>query len=141
MTEEETGAAQPKTQWSIDFDWYKQNNRSISALVLSYLCPSCAKKLSAEGKETSEDVLLSTIKDCCSLAPGFITDQSPILESIFRLFLANGNQPLDSEELGRQLSELRAGDSYRTTPEILSRLLKKEQYYGLREVQKPTTSS
>ncbi|GAI07324.1 unnamed protein product, partial [marine sediment metagenome] len=44
--------------------------------------------------------LLTTIKDCCSKTPGFITDKLPILGSIFRLFLANGNQPLDVEELG-----------------------------------------
>ena len=133
--EEETIADQPKTRWFIDLDWYQQSNRSISALVRGYLCPYCAKKLNAEGKEISADVLLSTIKDCCSHAPGFITDQLPILESVFRFFLASGNQPLDLEELGKQLSEWRAGDPYRTSPEMLSRLLKNERYYGLREVQ------
>jgi len=133
--EEETNADQPKTRWFIDLDWYQQNNRSISALAQSYLCPNCAKQLSTEGKEKSADVLLSTIKDCCSHAPGFITDQLPILESVFRFFLASGNQPLDLEELGKQLSEWRAGDPYRTSPEILYRLFMNERYYGLREVQ------
>jgi hypothetical protein len=66
----------------------------------------------------------------------FITGQLPILESIFRLFLANGNQPLDLEELGRQLSEWRGGDTYRTSAEILSRLLASDQYYGLRQINK-----
>ncbi|GAH99783.1 unnamed protein product, partial [marine sediment metagenome] len=48
---------------------------------------------------------------------------------------ANGNQPLDLEELGRQLSEWRGRDTYRTSAGILSRLLKSDQYYGLRQVQ------
>ena len=134
MDEEEITTDQPKTRWFIELDWYQQNNQSLSVMVQSYLCPECSKQLSAEEKESSVDALLSSIKDCCSHAPGYITDKSPILESIFRLLLANGNQPLDLEELGKQLSEWRGSDTYRTSPEILSRLLKNDQYYGLRQV-------
>ena len=133
MDKEKISTEQPKTLWSIAPDWFQQNNRSISALIQDYLCPKCAKQLSAEGKENPPDALLSTIRDCCSQAPDFITDRLPILESVFRLFLANGNQPLELEELGNQLSELRGGDIYRTSPEILLRLLKNDRYYGLRE--------
>ena len=129
--EEEVIADQPKTWWFIDLGWYQQNNRSFSTLAQSYLCPKCAEQLGAEEKEIPVDDLLTTIKDCCSHAPDFITDQSPIMENIFRLFLANGNQPLDLEELGKQLSEQRGGDMYRTSAEILSRLLKNDNYYGL----------
>ena len=78
--------------------------------------------------------LLSAIKDCCSKTPGFITRQLPILESIFRLFLAGGNQPLDLEELGKQLGEWRERDIHSTSPEILSRLLSSDQYYGFSQV-------
>ena len=81
------------------------------------------------------ETILPTIRDCCSNTPGFITRQLPILESIFRLFLANNNQPLDLEELGEQLSQWRGGDTYGTSAEVLSRLLESDQYYGLRQVQ------
>jgi len=134
VDKEEISTDQPKTRWFIDVDWYVQNNRSLYTLAQSYLCPDCTKQLSKEGKEISVDALLSTIKDCCSHAPGFITDHLPILESVFRFFLANGNQPLDLEELGEQLSEWRGGDTYRTSADILFRLLSIEQYYGLQEV-------
>jgi len=66
--------------------------------------------------------------------PGFITRELPILDNIFRLFLANGNQPFDVEELGSRLNELRGGDTYRTSPEILPRLLKSDRFYGLQQV-------
>ena len=79
--------------------------------------------------------LLAAIKDCCSKIPGFISGELPILESIFRLFLANGNQPLDLEQLSQQLREWRGGDSYRYSAEILSRLLESAQYYGLSQIQ------
>ena len=129
----EISTDQPMTRWFIGLDWFQQNNRSFSALVSSYLCPKCAKQLSAEGKENPPDALLATIRDCCSHVPDFITDRLPILESVFRLFLANGNQPLELEELGNQLSELRGGDISRASPEILLRLLKNDRYYGLQE--------
>lgn len=122
-----------KTHWAIALDWFQQNNRSISVLIENYLCPKCASRLSAEGKENSPEALMPTIHDCCSQTPGFINERLPILESIFRLFLSNGNQPLELEELGQQLSELRGGDPYRTSPETLLCLLKSDQYYGLQE--------
>jgi hypothetical protein len=77
--------------------------------------------------------LISGIKDCCSKKSEFITDELPILESIFRLFLANGNKPLSLEELSKQLAKWRGGNTQRTSVEILSRLLEDERYYGLRE--------
>ena len=120
-TEQETSTDQPKKRWFIALDWYQQNNRSLFVLAQSYLCPKCAKEMGEEGQEFT------------SHAPSFITDQVPILESIFRLFLATDNQPLDLEELGKQLGEWRGGDTYRTSPEILSRLLDNDHYYGLQE--------
>ena len=131
MDKEDTNTNQVSPRWFIDLDWHQQNNRSFLALAQGCLCSKCQKR---RKKEISAEDLLATIKDCCSKTPDFITDKLPILESIFRLFLANGNQPLALEELGRQLSEWRGGDTYRTSAEILSRLLAGDQYYGLRPV-------
>jgi len=131
VDKENSNTEQASQRWFIDLDWHEQRNRSFPALAQRYLCPKCREQL--KGEMAAAD-LLTAIKDCCSQTPGFITGVSPILDSIFRLFLANGNQPLDAEELGTQLSEWRGGDTYRTSPEILSRLLESDQYYGLREV-------
>ena len=126
---------QVKPSWFINLNWYQQNERSFSVLAQRCLCPKCREQLTTGEREVSPADLVSAIKDCCSKSPGFITNKLPILESMFRLFLANGNQPLDLEELGKQLSEWRGGDTYCTSPEILSRLLSDDQYYGLRQVQ------
>ena len=133
VDKEDTGTNQVSPRWFIDLDWHQQSNCSLFALAQGCLCPKCQERLK---REISTADLLTTIKDCCSKAPNFITGGLPILESIFRLFLANGNQPLDLEELGRQLSEWRGGDTYRTSVEILSRLLSSEQYYGLHQINK-----
>ena len=130
MDEDGITTDQVRQRWFIDLDWYQQNNRSFFTLAHSRLCSKCRERLKGE---ISPAELLSTIKDCCSNAPEFITRRLPILESAFRLFLANGNQPLDLEELGKQLSERRNGDTYCTSAEILPRLLGSDQYYGLRQ--------
>jgi len=127
---EEEGADQVKPCWFIDLNWHQQNSRSFSALARGCLCPKCRER----SEKLSADELLTAIKDCCSEAADFTSDKSPILENIFRLFLANGNQPLDSEELEKQLRERCGGDSYRTSAEVLSRLLRDERYYGIRQV-------
>ena len=124
---------QPARRWFIDLDWLEHNHRSFLVLAKGCLCPKCRERLEGGEKEISAADLLSTIKDCCSKTPEFITDRSPVLESIFRLLLANGNQPLDLERLGKKLAEGR-GDSRRTSAEVLSRLLESDQYYGLRQV-------
>ena len=125
---------QPAGRWFIDLAWLEQHNRSFSALAEGCLCPQCTERLKGGKEEISAADLLANIKDCCSKTLGFVTDKSPILDSIFRLFLANGNQPLDLEELGKELAEWWGGDARRTSAEILSRLLSCDQYYGLRPV-------
>ena len=125
---------QPSPRWFIDLDWLEQHNRSFFILAQGCLCPKCREWLEGGKEGISAADLLSNIRDCCSKTPEFVTDRLPILESIFRLFLANGNQPLDLEELGKQLNEWRGGDTSRTSAEILSRLLESDQYYGLRPV-------
>ena len=135
MNKEDIDTQQPKPGWFIDLDWFPRNNRSFAALAWDCLCPACRERLKAGQEEITATDLVATLRDCCSKTPGFINGELPIRESIFHLFLANGNQPLDLEELSRQLSEWRGGDSYRTSPEILSRLLESDRYYGLRQVE------
>ncbi len=131
MDREDISTDQVRTRWFIDLDWYQPNNRSFFSLARNCLCSKCRKRLKVEEGEIAAADLLTAIGGCCSKEPGFISGGSPILESIFRLFLANGNQPLDLEELGNQLSERRGGDAYRTSVEMLPRLLESDQYYGL----------
>ena len=134
MAKEDMSPDKVESRWFINLDWYQPNNRSFSILAGRCLCNKCRKRLQAEDKEIPAEKLLEAIKDCCSKETRFITSELPILESIFRLFLANGNQPLDLEELSKNLLEWRGGDTRRASVEVLSRLLGNERYYGLRQV-------
>lgn len=53
-----------------------------------------------------------------------------MLETIFRLLLARGNQPTPAEELAQQLSQIRGEHLY---PETVEQLLNAEpRFYGIR---------
>ena len=122
-------------RWFIDLDWYQSNNRSFSALAQRCLCDKCRKNLKTGEAEIPADKLLATIKDCCSKQPDFIISELPILESVFRVLLTNGNKPVSMKELGEQLSEWRGGYPSSNAGEKLSRLLASDSYYGLRQYQ------
>jgi len=132
VDKDSTSINQARPRWFIDLAWYQQNNRSFLTLAEGRLCPKCRDRLGE--REGLAEELLANIRDCCSKNTGFITRETPILESIFRLFLANGNQPLDLEELVGQLSEWHGGDVNCPSVEVLSRLLSSDQCYGFGDV-------
>ena len=132
MVKENLGAEQSEPRWFIDLDWYRQNGRSFATLAQGCLCPRCRERLRVG--EISEAELAANIRDCCSKLPDFINGELAILAIIFRLFLANGNEPLALAGLSRGLSKWLVSDTYRTSAEFLSRLLKDERYYGIRRV-------
>ncbi len=121
-----------ETRWTIDLNWLKSNNRSFSVLAKGSLCPSCRKKIKANVSDSKAPDLLKTIRNCCSKHPNFITPGLPFQESVFRIFLANGNKPVTLNELGDRLSQYRGINLYNTSATNLSRLLKNAEYYGIR---------
>ena len=125
---------QTEARWAIDLNWLKSNNRSFSVLARDSLCTKCRKKLKTGSIESKAANLLKAIQNCCSKSPGFIIPGLPIQESIFRVFLADGNKPLTLEELSAQLNQKRGINVYYTSATTLSRLLKNDQYYGIKPV-------
>lgn len=118
--------------WCIDLNWFPQHQRSFKTLAQDSLCRECRNELTSGGKEHSDSMMLKQISKCCGNRPDFISTQQPLMESVFRVFLANGNQPLTLERLGQLLSERRGGSH--TSEATLLRLLQTDRYYGLRPV-------
>ena len=121
-----------EAQWTIDLNWLKTNKRSFSTLAGDSLCAKCRKKLKADTTEVKPADLLKAVQSCCSKNNDFITASVPFQESIFRIFLANGNKPLTQEELGKQLTQRRGADASRTSFAFLSRLMQNDDYYGIK---------
>ncbi len=122
-----------KVLWFIDTQWYEKNNRSLLDLAQSSLCLKCVEKLGKKRKKTALSEVLVAIKDCCSKLPDFVTARMPIMESVFRILLANGNRPMTVEDIGRELSERRGGDNYAGSPQMLTRLLYNDHWYGFKQ--------
>ncbi len=142
-----------KPKYYIDLKWYDDHDRSFRTVAQARFCRSCQAKLGSETQERVPTVdpktgrvvfemrsvpygtnPMSVIRSCCSKAKGYIGPETPVLEAVFRLFLANANQPTDLEGLREQLSEYLALNSrpHGYAVEYLERLIENDTQYGLR---------
>ncbi|HNQ93318.1 MAG TPA: hypothetical protein PKK96_06850 [Anaerolineales bacterium] len=105
------------TPFHIDFDWWKKNERDWHVYLRSLLCaehrevfmdveegqvidwidPSTAEVKQVEG-------IQNALMSHCVKQPDFLTEQTALVEAVFRLFLTNGNIPMSSKDLGARLN-------------------------------------
>ena len=104
------------TRYHIDFDWWSQNDRDWRVYLRNYLCPEHQQtfadvdtldQVDWVDPETAEvqrvDGLQNILITHCAKQETFITQQTTLVDSVFRIFLANGNTPLTPEELGESM--------------------------------------
>lgn len=105
------------TKFHIDFDWWDKDSRDLRVHLQQHLCKTCRDiYVSHRGLETVDwidpdtaevtavDGLWHALRTHCSSQPDYITDATPLTDAVFRTFLANGNRPLTSIELGSRLN-------------------------------------
>jgi hypothetical protein len=129
-----------QTPFHIDFDWWKKNERDWHVYLRSLLCPE-HQEVFADVREgetidwvdprTAEvvpvDGIQHTLMTHCARRPEFVTEQTALVEAVFRLFLTNENMPMTAEELGSLLN--------RPPATILRTLSGPRVYKGLRPLQ------
>ena len=106
------------TPFQIDYDWWKEHDRSWRVHLRSCLCEEHQEMyadLSGDEEvdwidpETAEvqsvDGLQHTLISHCAKQDNFITEHTTLTEALFRLFLSNGNQPLTPDELAEVLNK------------------------------------
>ncbi|MHB0856334.1 MAG: hypothetical protein ACYC5M_02045 [Anaerolineae bacterium] len=127
-----------ETKFHIDMEWWRANKRDIRVYVREALCDECREQYESfmdvgeidwvdedTGEVSRVDGLWESLRTCCSGKPSYINPSTPIVESVFRTFLANGNKPLSIRELYELLD--------RRPPETLLRMLTGGQVYlGIR---------
>jgi hypothetical protein len=129
------------TRFHIDFDWWSQSDRDWRVYLQSMLCPEHQEAFSDYhddatvdwvDPQTAEvqqvDGLQHILITHCAKEPDFITKKTALVDAVFRIFLANGNDPLSPAELGERLG--RQGDM------ILRTLTGLRVYRGLRPIHK-----
>lgn len=129
-----------QTHYHIDFNWWQANDRDWRVYLQSFLCKehqtlfanlSVATMVDWIDPETAEvqkvDGLQHVLISHCTRQPEFLLQQNTLVDSAFRLFLANGNTPLTPLELAAQLG--------RDANLILRTLSGLRVYKGLRPLQ------
>ena len=131
-----------ETKFHIDFDWWEREGRDLRVYLQSHLCPECKVTYSNHrgsgevdwidpdtAEVTRVDALWQSLRTHCSQRPDFITENIPLTDAVFRVFLANGNAPLSPIELHEILG--------RYTSEVILRTLGGQRIYqGIRPVLK-----
>jgi hypothetical protein len=125
------------TPFHIDFDWWSRNERDWHVYLRSLLCAEHQEAYAnIEEGETIDWVdpvtaevkvvmgVQNTLMTHCVKQPDFLTEQTAMVEAVFRLFLTNGNIPMSSQELGARLG--------RPAETILRTLAGPRVYKGLR---------
>lgn len=127
------------TPFHIDFDWWQKSERDWHVYLRSLLCAEHREAFAnvEEGQMidwvdpvTAEvrpvEGVQNTLMSHCVKQPDFLTEQTALVEAVFRLFLTNGNIPMSSEELGSRL--------HRPAMTILRTLAGARVYKGIRPV-------
>ena len=104
------------THYHIDFDWWRKNDRDWRVYLRSNLCPehqqafadiNVEEQVDWVDPDTAEvqrvDGLQHVLITHCAKQPVFITSHSTLVDGAFRIFLANGNVPMNSLELSERL--------------------------------------
>lgn len=105
-----------QTPFHIDFAWWQNNDRDWHVYLRNYLCQE-HQRIFADAPESVQvdwvdpvtaevqrvDGLQHVLIIHCARQADFIPHQTALVDAVFRLFLANGNQPMNSEELGQIL--------------------------------------
>lgn len=146
-------------RYFIDSDWYDQQGVSFNDVLQDRMCPQCQRRLGEEVEERypvldrrtrrvtyelrqvqygSRPIVV--IRDCCARKSGFITPDMLVLEVVFRILLANGNQPMPLEHIRDQLREWCPTGRCQwllLPPEALRRIVENDRFYGLRRHELP----
>jgi len=119
MDSKRTSLIKPKisTPFKIEFDWWKKNDRDWRVYLRGFLCEehqALFENLDNDqiidwvnpktAEVTQVDGLLHILITHCAKQEDFLSSRMALVDSVFRVLLANGNRPMTSEELGEILN-------------------------------------
>ena len=102
------------TKFYVDYSWWERSDEDLRMYLLSHLLPEQRDRLSTAevgsvidyidpdtGEVSQLDELQVAIKRA-SDDPNFINPQTSLVDSVFRVFLANNNMPMTPRELSEK---------------------------------------
>jgi len=127
------------TEFHIDYSWWERSSEDLRMYLLSHLLPEQRERLSQTDEqrivdyidpETGEVSQLDELGLAIQIAaedPNFINPHTSLVDSIFRVFLASGNESMTPRELAERTG--------RPASVILKTLSGGQIYKGIRPVQ------
>lgn len=126
------------TPFHVEYDWWEQRDLNFSAELRSHLCETHRSVFTPEvdtderidwvnertGEVTQVHGLQHILRVHCSKEPGYINSGMSLVDSVLRVFLANGNRPMNAKELGEVIG--------RRPEKILQTLSGRRVYKGIR---------
>ena len=132
------------TRFHIDFDWWERRGREYRVYLRGHLCDKHQIEFGTEEDSDSRlldwvhphtaqvsrlDWLEYVLRSHCSLQSDFLTKRTSMVDAVFRVFIANGNQPLTVPELSARIGREGQADT------VLRTLAGQRVYKGLRPLQ------
>lgn len=129
------------TRFHIDFDWWERHGREYRVYLRSHLCEEHQADFGYE--DDAEDRMLDwvnlhtaqvsridrveyTLRSHCARQPEFLRKHISMVDAVFRVFIANGNQPLTVSELATSIGREGGANT------VLLTLSGRRVYNGLR---------
>lgn len=107
-----------ETSYHIDYEWWRNHDSNWRIFLISCLCPDHQKIFQDKpdltmidwiDPETAQvhqvEGIQSVLMEHCVKDPEFINANTTIVDSIFRVFLSNGNHPLNPNELSDRIGK------------------------------------
>ena len=125
------------TPFQIDFEWWKKHDNNWRVYLLNLLCPEHQAAFANSAHdvwidwidpETAEvrtvDGLQHTLMNHCAREIGFVTSNTTLVDAVFRVLLAHGNEPMSPYALAQETN--------RPAETILRTLAGNTVYKGIR---------
>lgn len=101
------------TRFHIDYSWWDRAGRDLDVYLRSHMCEEHRESFGeldpgakvdhidpATAEVSRVDGVQHVLISHCSQQPGYLTQQTSLVNAIFRVFLSNGNTPQSPRDLG-----------------------------------------
>lgn len=107
------------TPYYIDFEWWKANDSGWRNALIRSMCDEHREFFQRQtdgasevdiidpetGEVTQRDIIQDILANHCAKAGTFLQPSGPLTDSVFRVFLANSNQPMSCRELAEYVNK------------------------------------
>ena len=129
-----------EARYYIDMEGASALGRSLSMLITDRRCYQCRQASTEESTEAYDlKDLIAQITQHCADTSDYLLPDTPLKESIFRVILAGGNEPMAAEEISEYLSTRWAMSAYPRdlSPKVINRILENSERYCIAAYPEP----